>query len=119
MGDARGPDEGCRRDIAAIDVGEGRGQEFGHVGNSEATEWRSVKSGEEALDEVEPRYGGQGEVELDAQMAGEPLLNRRVLVALVVVEDDQATRDATLDATDEAQGLLMPARSGRIVPLAT
>src|SRR5260221_973376 len=44
--------------------------------------------GEEALDGIEPRAGGRGEVEDEARMARQPGLDLRMLMGGVVVDDD-------------------------------
>jgi hypothetical protein len=43
--------------------------------------------GEPTLDQVEPRGAGRGEVQLEAEIGGEPLLHRGMLVGAVVVAD--------------------------------
>src|SRR5258708_22137484 len=44
--------------------------------------------GEEALDGIEPRARGRGEVEDEARMARQPGLDLRMLMGGVVVDDD-------------------------------
>ena len=66
--------------------------------------------GEEALDGVEPRAGGRGEVETKAQMAIEPGAHLGMLVSGVVVEDDVdglAGRHLGIDGVKEADELLV------------
>ena len=46
VGDARGPDEGRRGDVAAIDVGQDGRDEFGDAGDREATELALGEFGE-------------------------------------------------------------------------
>src|SRR5260370_11415053 len=67
--------------------------------------------GEEALDGIEPRARGRGEVEDEARMARQPGLDLRMLMGGVVVDDD--VDDLTgggfrLDRSPEAEEILLP-----------
>jgi hypothetical protein len=65
--------------------------------------------GEPALDEVQPRGTGRGEVHLEAGMLHEPLLHLGMLVRAVVVADqmDLATGIVLGDRVEEGEKLLV------------
>jgi len=83
----------------------------------------SGEDGEEALDGVNPRCGGRGEMEDPSRMVVEPLSDLRVLVSGIVVEDGVdhlAGRNSTLNGVEEGNELLMrvlrhaPAEDGAV-----
>ena len=64
--------------------------------------------GEPALDLVEPRRRGRGEVNVESRVAGEPGLDRRRLVGGVVVHDEMDIhlgRNVGFDGAQELQEL--------------
>src|SRR5260221_6325847 len=76
-----------------------------------ALEAAAGEFGEEALDGIEPRARGRGEVEDEARMARQPGLDLRMLMGGVVVDDD--VDDLTgggfgFDGIEGADELLMP-----------
>src|SRR5260370_1865000 len=67
--------------------------------------------GEEALDGIEPRARGRGEVEDEARMARQPGLDLRMLMGGVVVDDDVddlTGGDFGFDGLEEADEIPMP-----------
>ena len=97
--------------VSPIDVvGDGL-DELSDAGDGEAFELPSREFTEEALNEIQPRGGGRGEVELHSRVFLEPYPNSRMLVRGVVVENDvdvELGRDGPLDLTEESQEFLMP-----------
>ena len=74
--------------VSPIDVvGDGLDQ-LSDAGHGEALELPSREFTEEALDEIQPRGGGRGEVELHSRVFLKPCPNSRMLVCGVVVEND-------------------------------
>ena len=105
------PDEWLGVFVSPIDVvGDGL-DELSDAGDGEAFELPSREFTEEALNEIQPRGGGRGEVELHSRVFLEPYPNSRMLVRSVVVENDvdvELGRDGPLDLTEESQEFLMP-----------
>ena len=105
------PDEWLGVFVSPIDVvGDGL-DELSDAGDGEAFELPSREFTEEALNEIQPRGGGRGEVELHSRVFLEPYPNSRMLVRGVVVENDvdvELGRDGPLDLTEESQEFLMP-----------
>ena len=96
--------------LRSIVVGDGL-DELSDAGDGEAFELPSREFTEEALNEIQPRGGGRGEVELHSRVFLEPYPNSRMLVRGVVVENDvdvELGRDGPLDLTEESQEFLMP-----------
>ena len=62
--------------------------------------------GKPALDEVQPRAAGRGEVQLEAGVRGEPVLDRRRLVRAAVVEHDMHVEFDRDFAVERLQELL-------------
>ena len=58
-----------------------------HAVEAAAPDGLAGNQGEPAFDQVEPRGAGRGEVQMEARMGGEPVLDRRMLVGPVVVAD--------------------------------
>ena len=85
--DEGGPDE--RVGVVAPGVEEvlNGGHEIGHAGEDAAAQSLLGELPKPALDEVQPRAAGGGEVEMEARMLGKPGSDACVLVGLVVVED--------------------------------
>ncbi len=67
--------------------------------------------GEEPLDEIEPRAGCWGEVELETLVPGEPALHFLCLVRGVIVDDEmqiETGRRLAVDLPEERQELVCP-----------
>ena len=89
--------------------------EFADRSEDAVPEPPSRQLGEEALDRVEPRARGRGEVEGPARVLREPGPDPGVFVRGVVVEDGMdrgAGGDRALDAVEKLQEFLMAVASG-------
>src|SRR5260370_41699437 len=83
-----GPDEGLRVRVGLGDEAVEGGLEVDDRAKDTALEAAPGEFGEEALDGIEPRARGRGEVEDEARMARQPGLDLRMLMGGVVVDDD-------------------------------
>ena len=101
--------------VSPIDVvGDGLDQ-LSDAGHGEALELPSREFTEEALDEIQPRGGGRGEVELHSRVFLKPCPNSRMLVCGVVVENDvdvEFGKDGPLDLAEESQEFTKPNSPG-------
>src|SRR5258705_4910688 len=84
----RRPDEGTGVFVVFADVGTNRGDESRHTAEGAAPDAFARDLGEEALDEVQPRGPGRGEVEVKAWVLAHPGLHGRMLVRTVVVQNE-------------------------------
>src|ERR1043166_9929065 len=113
----RGPDERLRVIVV-------RGNEFvdGRTQSRNALEGATANAlvgelAKPAFDEIQPRRGGWGEVQVKARMLGQPVLHLGMLVRPVVVQnhmDAQLSRDALIDLAQELAELdvAMPREAG-------
>ena len=83
-----GPDEGLGPHVVLVEEAVDGGLEVDEGMEDASLEASCGEPGEEALDGVQPRGGGWGEVEGEARVAIEPGADLGVLVGGVVVEDD-------------------------------
>src|SRR5216683_2342864 len=81
------PDEWARVLVVFAYIGANGSDESRHAAEGSATDPFARDLGEEALDEVQPRGPGRGEVEVKPRMLGDPRLHGRMLVGAVVVQD--------------------------------
>ena len=96
--------------VVVFEVVVNGGFEFGDGGEDTATNALLSDQTEEALDLIEPRGRGGGEVQVKAGVLGQPGLNVGVLVGGVVVEDQveiKCLRRLPVDGPQEAQELVM------------
>src|SRR5271170_838512 len=103
-----GPREGRWVEIVFVEEAVDGGLEVGDGSEDAAPEPALREFGEEALDGVEPGARCRREVECPARMGGEPLMDFRVLVGGVVIEDgvdDLPGRDLGLDGVEKADEL--------------
>ena len=91
--------------VSPVDVASDGLDQLSDAGDGEALELPSREFTEEALNEIEPRGGSRGEVELNSRVFLKPCLNSRMLVCGVVVENDvdvEFGRDGPLDLAHES-----------------
>src|ERR1700737_2360190 len=81
------PDEWARVFVVFTYIGANCRDECRHAAEGSATNPFARDLGEEALDEVQPRGPGGGEVKVKSRMLGRPRLHGRMLVGAVVVQD--------------------------------
>jgi hypothetical protein len=73
--------------------------------------FRLVSSAKPAFDEVEPRGAGRGEVQVEAGVLQQPLVDSRGLVGGVVIQDQvqvQVPGHSGVDELEEAEEFLVP-----------
>src|SRR5665647_2465589 len=100
-----GPDEGARVFVPVRQPVADVGAQLAHRTVDAAARLARGQLGEPALDEVQPRGAGGGEVQREARMGEQPAPHRRGLVGGVVVEDEvdlKVGRDLTLERCQEA-----------------
>src|SRR3954469_25514429 len=105
-----GPEEGFWIVVSLCDEAVDGGLEFNNAPEDTALQSLLGKFGEEALDGVEPRARGRGEVEGEARVPVEPLRHLRMLMGGVVVEDhvhELSGGYLGLDSIQEADELLV------------
>ena len=103
-----GPAEGLWVGVDGVEVGSDRGLQFRGRAVDAAADLLFGDVGEEALDLIDPRAGGRGEVNMPSRPRAEPLSDRLGLVGGVVVHhevDVEAARDIAFDLAQEAQEL--------------
>src|SRR3989442_14381467 len=84
----RRPDERARVLVVFAHIGANRGDESRNAAEGPASDPFARDLGEEALDEIQPRRSGGGEVKVKARMLDHPRLHGRMLVRAVVVQDE-------------------------------
>ena len=82
------PDEGFGVGIVMVEVVVDGCFEFGHRGENTAPDAVMSDQAEEALDLVEPRCRGRGEVQVKARVLVEPRRHLGVLMGGIVVEHE-------------------------------
>ena len=80
-----GPDEWVFASVPAVDEGPDLGGEVAGRGERAAADGLALNNAEPDLDQVQPRAGGRGEVDVDPGICGEPGLHFGGLVGGVVV----------------------------------
>src|SRR5438552_17293182 len=107
-GRRRRPDEWTRMGVVVPYVRANRGDEGGDAAEGPAPDSFARDLGEEALDEVQPRRPGGGEVEVKPRVLAHPGLHGRVRVRAVVVQDEMdvpTARRLPIDLVQEDEEL--------------
>src|SRR5215469_14857353 len=100
--------------VALSEKGDNRIRQFADCGETP----RGDEVGEiakEALDQIQPRRGGGGEVHVEARMLGQPSFHLGVLVSGVVVGDEMDVKSGwrlLLDGLEEGEPLLVTVALG-------
>ena len=105
-----GPDERSGVLVVGLEEAPDGGDEIGHAGEDAAAKSLLGELPKPALDEVQPRAAGGGEVEMEARMLGKPGSDACVLVGLVVVEDQMQVelgRELAIEGAQELEELLL------------
>jgi hypothetical protein len=68
------------------DVAANGGDQRRQTAEGASTDTLACDLGEKALNEIEPRGAGRGEVKMNPRMLGEPCLHRGMLVGAVIVD---------------------------------
>src|ERR1019366_7540420 len=105
------PCEGLRVLIAMIDPFMDRGFEFRDIMEHASSDALARDLGEEPLDEIDPRAGCWGEVELETLLPGEPALHLLCLVRSAIVDDEmqiEADGSLAVDLPEELQVFVCP-----------
>ncbi len=102
---ACGPDERLGIDVVMGNIQIDGQLQFCHAGKAVAPDALVGDVAKEALDHVQPRGAGRGEVHDEARVAGQPLLHVRVAVRGVVVHDQMQAQVLGRAALDEPQEL--------------
>src|SRR6266849_7865529 len=100
------PDEWARVLVVFAYIGANCSDESRHAAEGSAPDPLARDLGEEALDKVQPRGAGGGEVEVKPRMLGHPRLHGRMLVGTVVVQDQMDVAPAgglPLDLVQEGE----------------
>src|SRR5215470_287991 len=82
-----GPDERTRVLIVLAHIDANRSDEGWNAAEGAASDSFTRDLGKEALDQVQPRGAGRGEVEVKPGMLAHPRLHRGMLMRAVVVQD--------------------------------
>ena len=103
-----GPDEGLRVGVGLVDVGVDRGFEIIGLFEGATLQSSGGREGKPALDEVEPRGGCRGEVQVPARALHQPVVDQLGLVGGGVVENEmdvEVRRHTQLDLIEEGAEL--------------
>ena len=104
-----GPDEWFGRPVADGQILPNGGFQRARAAMGAALDLLLGQRGEPALDQVEPRRAGRGEMHMKPRMAGQPSAHARRLVGAVVVENQmnvEVRRDLRVDRVEKLQELL-------------
>lgn len=107
---SRGPDEGFGIGVCLGDEVVDGGLQVNDGSKHASLEATARELSEEAFNRIKPGCGGQGEVECPAGVPGQPLVDPRMLVGRIVVDDGVdyfPCRDLLLDRVEEANELLV------------
>ena len=106
-----GPDERLGVPVPLVDPLTDIGLQLGDIAVGGPAQLAAGQLGEPALNKIQPGRAGGREVQLEAGMLQQPVLDRRGLVGGVVVQDQvqvQVLRHGGIDELEEPQELLVP-----------
>src|SRR5208282_6593824 len=110
VGGARGPDEGFRTFVVAVDVGADGHDEIFQVAKYATPEPVLSQVAEETFHHVEPGGAGGSEVQMKAWMPCQPAPHLGVLMGGVVIADQvklAVERNGLVDQTEKLEPFLM------------